>query len=190
MYTILLVDDDSAIRDIFTIFLERAGYTVHAVPGGEEALALLQTITPDLIILDIMMQPMDGWETLTAIRNNTATRDLPVTMFSGKAPTQEEIMQYSGWIEDYLMKPMNFKTIAESLTSIIELSGKMRMEREHLAKEGSDRQMIDEYYHLKKSLFNIRKFSRFLMDSREGNEHTIRVLEEQLSRVRSILGIP
>jgi two-component system OmpR family response regulator len=63
MDTILIVDDEPAIREIFTAYLERGGYTSLAVAGGMECLETLKTQKPDLILLDLMMEPMDGWET-------------------------------------------------------------------------------------------------------------------------------
>lgn len=64
MYTFLMVDNDPDIRDFFRIFLTRQGHTIHTVPGGKECIEILQTLTPDLIVPEIMMEPMDGWETL------------------------------------------------------------------------------------------------------------------------------
>ncbi|MCK4270994.1 MAG: response regulator [Methanogenium sp.] len=59
-----MVDNDPDIRDFFRIFLTRQGHTIHTVPGGKECIEILQTLTPDLIVPEIMMEPMDGWETL------------------------------------------------------------------------------------------------------------------------------
>ena len=69
MDTVLIVDDDPAIREIFTVYLEMEGYRILAAAGGMECLDLLKTQKPDLILLDMMMEPMDGWETLLAIRS-------------------------------------------------------------------------------------------------------------------------
>ena len=68
MFTILVVDDSPFIVDVFVTMLERGGYRTVAAYGGEECLEILKTVTPDLILLDIMMEPMDGWETLRRSR--------------------------------------------------------------------------------------------------------------------------
>ncbi len=86
MYTILVVDDSPFIVDVFVTMLERGGYRTVAAHGGEECLEILKTVTPDLILLDIMMEPMDGWETLEKIKENPATKDIPVLMLTAKQP--------------------------------------------------------------------------------------------------------
>ena len=74
MNTILVVDDSPFIVDVFVTMLERGGYRTVAAYGGEECLEILKTVTPDLILLDIMMEPMDGWETLEKIKENSRPR--------------------------------------------------------------------------------------------------------------------
>ena len=84
MYTILVVDDSPFIVDVFVTMLERGGYRTVAAYGGEECLEILKTVTPDLILLDIMMEPVDGWETLERIKENPRTKDIPVLMLTAK----------------------------------------------------------------------------------------------------------
>ncbi len=84
MNTILVVDDSPFIVDVFVTMLERGGYRTVAAYGGEECLEILKTVTPDLILLDIMMEPMDGWETLEKIKENSQTKEIPVLMLTAK----------------------------------------------------------------------------------------------------------
>jgi len=107
MNTILVVDDSPFIVDVFVTMLERGGYRTIAAYGGEECLEILKTVTPDLILLDIMMEPMDGWETLDHIKSDPVTRDLPVLMFSAKKITPEEAQEHCLNIEDFVSKPVN-----------------------------------------------------------------------------------
>lgn len=158
MMTILVIDDDPAIREIFTAFLKRHGHTVYAAPGGREGLELLRTLQPDLIVLDIMMMPMDGWETLSAIKRDPATRAIPVTMFSGKQPDPEEICRYGTWIEDYLVKPLDFHRFSDILTDIIRRSSDWEKEREILKCVVPDHDLIDEYYGTRKIVYLLEKF--------------------------------
>ena len=90
MYTILVVDDSPFIVDVFVTMLERGGYRTVAAYGGEECLEILKTVTPDLILLDIMMEPMDGWETLEKIKENPTTKEIPVLMLTAKQLTPVE----------------------------------------------------------------------------------------------------
>ncbi|GAB6284261.1 MAG: response regulator [Methanoregula sp.] len=115
MTTILIVDDNADIRELFTTFLTIAGYSTLSAPGGEECLALLEKNQPDLILLDIMMEPMDGWQTLTLIKNTPAKKDIPVFMVTGKAITDGEAQKYRGQFKIYLMKPVTPKQLKEAI---------------------------------------------------------------------------
>ncbi len=82
--TIMIVDDSSFIVDGLIAILKRKGYKPIPAHGGDECLEILKTTIPDLILLDIMMEPMDGWETLERLKSNPATKGIPVLMFSAK----------------------------------------------------------------------------------------------------------
>jgi len=105
MYSILVVDDSPMIVDVFVAMLERGGYEPAACYSGPECLEKLKEMTPDLILLDIMMEPMDGWETLENIKSNPNTKNIPVMMLTAKQLTPEEAQEYGAYIEDYVMKP-------------------------------------------------------------------------------------
>jgi CheY-like chemotaxis protein len=186
--TLLIVDDDPAIRDVFTFLLAEHGYTVHAAPGGKECIECLRTVIPDLIMLDIMMYPMDGWETLTAIRTGPSTCHIPAIMFSGKNPSSDEIWQYGGWIEDYLMKPINMQAITTALESIFERSRAGQKEQERLLQTGADPRMVDEFLSLRRVLFIHGKFSRMLQRGQPVCEGTVPpqvIRYEELERILS-----
>jgi CheY-like chemotaxis protein len=93
MYTVLVVDDSPFIVDVFVTMLERGGYQAIAAYSGEEGLEILKTVAPDLILLDIMMEPMDGWETLENIKINPKTREIPVLMQIGRASCMERVLR-------------------------------------------------------------------------------------------------
>ncbi len=119
MTTILIVDDNPDICELFTTFLTLAGFSTLSAPGGEECLELLKKNRPDLILLDIMMEPMDGWQTLTLIKNQPESKDIPVMMVTGKAIMDSEQQRYSGQFEIYLMKPVTPTQLKESIEDIL-----------------------------------------------------------------------
>jgi len=119
MTMILIVDDNPDIRDLFTTFLTLAGFATLSAPGGEECLGLLKKNHPDLILLDIMMEPMDGWQTLTLIKNQPDSKDIPVMMVTGKAITDSEKQKYSGQFKIYLMKPVTPRQLMEAVEGIL-----------------------------------------------------------------------
>ena len=113
--TIMIVDDSTFIVDGLVAILKRKGYKPVPALSGDECLELLKTSTPDLILLDIMMEPMDGWQTLTLIKNTPAKKDIPVFMVTGKAITDGEAQKYRGQFKIYLMKPVTPKQLKEAI---------------------------------------------------------------------------
>jgi two-component system, OmpR family, response regulator len=190
MDTILIVDDDAAIREIFTAYLEMTGYRILTAPGGKECLDLLKTQKPDLILLDMMMEPMDGWETLVAIRSFSACRHIPVIIVTGKPPVPEEIMQYGAFIEDFLQKPIDFKQIAESLHSIIEKDRVMRSEINRITKEGQDPAFLDEYIRLIRLVRVVHALKKRLKDPLWVGRLPLKTSEERLQWLHKKLALP
>jgi len=187
MQIVMVVDDDPAIREVFTLILERAGYLVHAAPGGKECLELLMTVQPDLLLLDIMMNPLDGWETLDAIQWSNATRQVPVMMVSAKPPTRTEILEHGSQIEDYIFKPIDLAVLSRSLAAVIEHCKNVQREAESLEKAGSDRDAIHEYYSLVRSVTILKKLMQRFRDANRGDEDMIRMQEEHLVLIRKNL---
>jgi len=150
--TILLVDDSPYIVDGLVALLKRKGFTPIATHGGDEALTVLKTMKPDLILLDIMMEPMDGWETLDRIKANPETKDLPVLMFSAKKITPEEAQEHCLNIEDFVSKPVNPSQLLDSIKRIFERRKDVKAEAGAAKDSGLDACLIDEYSALRKSI--------------------------------------
>ena len=115
MSTVLIVDDDQEIADIFRVFLEKEGYTPIIAPDGNACLERLQDSTCDVVLLDIMMAPMDGWETLTRIKTNPQTSPVPVIMISGKSLDGKEQEKYGTIFYQYLMKPLRRTELCDAV---------------------------------------------------------------------------
>jgi two-component system, OmpR family, response regulator len=150
--TILIVDDSPYIVDGLVALLKRRGFNPIPSHGGDEALTLLKTVKPDLVLLDIMMEPMDGWETLDQIKANPATRDLPVLMFSAKKITPEEAQQHCLNIEDFVSKPVNPSQLLEAIKRVFTRRTDVKMEALVAKDAGLDPGLIDEYSSLRKSI--------------------------------------
>jgi CheY-like chemotaxis protein len=150
--TILIVDDSPYIVDGLVALLKRKGFNPIATHGGDEALALLATTKPDLILLDIMMEPMDGWETLDHLKASPETRDIPVLMFSAKKITPEEAHQHSLNIEDFVSKPVNPAQLLEAIKRIFTRRSDVKAETEGAKEAGVESSIIEEYAALRKSI--------------------------------------
>ncbi len=150
--SILIVDDSPYIVDGLVALLKRKGFKPIAAHGGDEAISLLTGNKPDLILLDIMMEPMDGWETLEKIKANPETHDLPVLMFSAKKITPEEAQEHSLNIEDFVSKPVNPAQLLNSIKQIFERRSSVKLEAGVAKDAGQDAAIISEYSALRKSI--------------------------------------
>ena len=101
----MAVDDDKHIADLLKVVLEEEGHKVTPVYSGQECLEKLKTMKPNLILLDINMPKMNGWQVLEAIKRDERTRSIPVAMLTGmEAELDEKTMRAKG-VEDYILKP-------------------------------------------------------------------------------------
>jgi DNA-binding response OmpR family regulator len=150
--TILVVDDSPYIVDGLVALLKRKGFNPVACHGGEEALATLSSLTPDLILLDIMMEPMDGWETLGKLKDDPKLADLPVLMFSAKKITPEEAEEHCMNIEDFVSKPVNPAHLLEAINRVFERRSAVKSETQQAKEKGIDPSLIEEYASLRKCI--------------------------------------
>jgi two-component system alkaline phosphatase synthesis response regulator PhoP/two-component system response regulator VicR len=104
---ILAVDDERHIVRLVQVNLERAGYQVVTAYDGKEALEKVASEQPDLVVLDVMMPYMDGFEVLQTLRKNQNTRDLPVIMLTAKAQDADVFRGWQSGVDCYLTKPFN-----------------------------------------------------------------------------------
>jgi len=104
---ILAVDDEKHIVRLVQVNLQRAGYEVVTANDGREALEKVATERPDLVVLDVMMPYMDGFEVLRNLRANPETRELPVIMLTAKAQDADVFKGWQSGVDAYLTKPFN-----------------------------------------------------------------------------------
>jgi two-component system alkaline phosphatase synthesis response regulator PhoP/two-component system response regulator VicR len=104
---ILAVDDEKAIVRLVQVNLEREGYDVVTAYDGREALEKVASERPDLIVLDVMMPYMDGFEVLQQLKKEPDTRDIPVIMLTAKAQDADVFRGWQSGVDCYLTKPFN-----------------------------------------------------------------------------------
>ncbi|KQC03188.1 MAG: two-component system response regulator [Methanoculleus sp. SDB] len=143
--TILVVDDDPMIVDVLMRMLEMDGYHPISARSGRECLEALGKRHPDLILLDIMMDPEDGWQILQEIKANPSIRDIPVAMLTAKQLTPDEVSRYGTLIEDYIMKPTTHRQLNESIRYILSRHEGILEEVRKARDFGADSDIIDEY---------------------------------------------
>ncbi|HOX34316.1 MAG TPA: response regulator [Methanoregulaceae archaeon] len=186
MFTIMVVDDSPFIVDVFVTMLERGGYRTVAAYGGEECLEILKTVTPDLILLDIMMEPMDGWETLERIKENPQTKDIPVLMLTAKQLTPAEAQEYGIYIEDYVLKPITHRELYDAIEHVLNRRQAIKSDVDVARQSGFDSQMISEYARLSKSIDVNRRLLKVLETTYNINDTKLRVSDEITRAIKSM----
>ena len=133
---ILIVDDEVINLELFEVMLSRLGFDVEMASGGEQALAMLPEVKPDLIVLDNMMPGLTGWEVTQRIKNApeyAAFRQVPIIMFTAMDEVADRIEGLELGVDDYITKPFNFSEVLARIRAVLhrhELAGQLAR-REH-----------------------------------------------------------
>ena len=151
---ILIVDDEKEIVEVFSLLLERKGYTTMKAYSGPECLSLLTSWwkRPDLILLDIMMAPMDGWETLEKIKNHPSLKGIPVLMMTGFTPTPAQVRRYGLCIDDFIQKPVNAADLYSAIGHVLERRRLIRQDIRAAMKAGYEKETVCTYARLRRSV--------------------------------------
>lgn len=117
---ILLVDDDEHILRSLEIYLKMEEFRVMTAPGGREALDVLKKTRPDLIVLDIMMPEIDGFQVLEYIKGDSKIKNVPVIMLTAKSQDIDVLKGYQEGIASYMTKPFNLNELVDNINLIFE----------------------------------------------------------------------
>ena len=112
---ILVVEDDQPILELMDILIRKLGYEPVLITNGSDALDAIRKDPPSLILLDIMMEPMDGWEFLEKLRGDYAMRDIPVIIFSASPVIEEKMKTIRDPKLGVLTKPISFSELREGI---------------------------------------------------------------------------
>jgi len=113
---LLLVDDDVTLIKALEMYLTRSGYQVHTASNGVEGLRQLFTLRPDLVVLDVMMPELDGWETCRRIREMST---VPVIMLTARGQESDRVMGLRIGADDYVPKPFSLKELDARIEAIL-----------------------------------------------------------------------
>ena len=116
---ILVVDDEIYIVHILDFSLGMEGYEVVTALDGEQALEKVKECPPDLIVLDIMMPKMDGYETCRELKSNPETRDIPVILLSAKGRNVDQKVGFEVGADDYITKPFSPRKLVDRINAIL-----------------------------------------------------------------------
>ena len=113
---ILVVDDDLNICELLKLYLENDGYVVYTANDGKQAVDMFKNKTPDLVLLDIMLPKMDGWQVCREIRK---TSSVPIIMLTAKGETFDKVLGLELGADDYVVKPFDTKEVMARVKAVI-----------------------------------------------------------------------
>jgi len=117
---VVLVDDDRELTTLLDNVLSKANYDVHTAANGEDGLQLVKKTKPDYVFLDIMMPNMDGYQVLKALKNDLATRDIPVTLLTALGLEEDIKKGISLGATNYLVKPVKVKVLMQYIETALQ----------------------------------------------------------------------
>ena len=133
MKKILIVDDEFEMRQLLKIYLRQDNYQVDEAENGQEAYEKMKKNDYDLMILDVMMPIMDGWQTIEQVRKIS---DIPIIMLTAKGTTQDKVTGFSTGADDYLVKPFDEAELLVRIKALLRRTSHNEAEAEILKYEG------------------------------------------------------
>ena len=124
--SVLVVEDDHNIAELLQMYLEKEGYAVTVAADGGQGLAKFRSISPDIVLLDVMMPVMDGWSVCKSIRSESQT---PIIMLTAKGETDDKVMGLKTGADDYITKPFEMKEVLARIEAVLRRSGNTPVEK-------------------------------------------------------------
>jgi DNA-binding response OmpR family regulator len=117
---VVCVEDEPAMIDLIRLILSRKGYHVVGAMGGREGLEAIQREKPDVVLLDLMMPDMDGWEVYQKMKANDLTKNIPVIVVTAKAQSIDKVLGlHIAKVDDYITKPFGPQDLIESVEKVL-----------------------------------------------------------------------
>ena len=121
---IVCIEDETEMIDLIQLILGRRGFEVVGAPGGKEGLQLVRDIHPDLVLLDLMMPDMDGWEVYQQMKADETTRTIPVIVVTAKAQSIDKVLGlHIAKVDDYIAKPFSPQELLNSVEKVFAKQG-------------------------------------------------------------------
>lgn len=117
---IVCIEDEPETTNLVQLILTREGYEVLGADGGEEGLAMVREELPDLVLLDLMMPDMDGWQVYQLLKEDEATRDIPVIVVTAKVQSIDKVLGLQvAKVDDYITKPFRPEELSERVKHVL-----------------------------------------------------------------------
>jgi CheY-like chemotaxis protein len=119
MKTVLIVEDNEASRDALSRRLQRRGYLVEVAVNGEQALTVAHDARPDLILMDLGLPGLDGWDATRQLKGDDATRHIPIIVLSAHAMSSDRELALAAGGDDFDTKPVRFAQLMEKIEKLL-----------------------------------------------------------------------
>lgn len=117
---VLCIEDEPEMIDLIRLILERKGFEVSGASGGEEGIQMVKRDKPDLVLLDLMMPFVDGWEVYQQMKSDETTRNIPVIVITAKAQSIDKVLGlHIAKVDDYIAKPFRPKDLVSSVERVL-----------------------------------------------------------------------
>jgi two-component system response regulator VicR len=117
---ILCIEDEQEMIDLIRLILSRRGFDVQGANSGEEGLAIIRKEHPDLVLLDLMMPDMDGWEVYQQMKADDMTKNIPVIVVTARAQSIDKVLGlHIAKVDDYIAKPFSPQELLNSVDNVL-----------------------------------------------------------------------
>jgi DNA-binding response OmpR family regulator len=117
---VVYIEDEEEMIDLVSLILSRKGFMVHGALGGREGLDMVRSLAPELVLLDLMMPDMDGWEVYQQMKASEQTREIPVIVVTAKAQNIDKVLGlHIAKVDDYIAKPFTPQELLESVDRVL-----------------------------------------------------------------------
>ena len=117
---ILCIEDEQEMIDLIRLILSRRGFDVQGANSGEEGLAIIRKEHPDLVLLDLMMPDMDGWEVYQQMKAEETTKNIPVIVVTARAQSIDKVLGlHIAKVDDYIAKPFSPQELLNSIDAVL-----------------------------------------------------------------------
>lgn len=120
--TILIIEDEASLVGVLTYNLKNVGYEVLSAMDGQEGLHRLQLYLPDLVLLDLNLPVLDGFEVCRRVRGDLRTRDIPILILTAKAEEADEVVGFQMGADDYVVKPFKMNVLLQRIKALLRRS--------------------------------------------------------------------
>lgn len=124
---VICIEDEPAMIELVKLILDNRGFEVTGAVGGKEGLELIAKIAPDLVLLDLMMPDMNGWDVYQKMKASSAMKDIPVIIVTAKAQNIDKVLGlHIAKVQDYITKPFSPAELLKSINRVLAAQGEVQ----------------------------------------------------------------